>query len=641
MHLAPYAFLLLALFCALGGAGAGVAQLWQNRTPDLPWVERAHAGVTLSLLAASGFLLHALATCNFSVRYAASYTDRALPLFYRITAFWAGQAGSLLFWALMVSVCGSLFAFSRAYRALSAETRLWFQTLFLTIMAFFALMLTTWNNPFQLLSPAPADGNGLNPLLRNPGMIIHPPLLFLGYGGFVVPGCLALAQALSGRLSSRPEDEPSWLDAARPFTMTAWLFLTAGIVIGGWWAYGELGWGGYWAWDPVENASLLPWLAATAALHTGLIQSRRGKLLRVNVFLMALTTVSAFFATYLVRGNVVDSVHSFGGGGVGPVLLIFVLAFLVLSLYAACRADNHDAPSLEGLETREGFLVMTAWALLAVAVIILAATLWPVLSALWSDSAMGLEATFYNRTCLPLFTVVIALLAVCPWLGWRGGIRDGRRLAAVLAVFVLALTGFWKAGVRQPLPLMAASLGSAALISVALALARRSPWRSGPTLAAGLVHLGLVLTALGIAFSGPYKTEVQTQIARGESVKVGPYTARLRELYEGRDAAGSYTFLEAELELTDDDGSPLGSVAPQRRIYAKFDQMAFSEAATRPSLGREFYATLLGVDGEQRAVLRLSSTPLVSWLWIGGAFMTLAPLLGLRRRPIPPSAEGR
>ena len=343
MYHIAYASLLLALLFALGGAGAGAAQLWQGRSEDLGWLEKVHLGVTLCLALASGILLSALVNFDFSVDYVASYTDRALPLFYRITAFWAGQAGSLLFWALMVALCGALFQFSSAYRGLSAETRLWYWIFFLSIMAFFALLLSAWSNPFVRALPAPPDGRGLNPLLQNPGMIIHPPLLFLGYGGFVIPGCLALAQAMH-----RAEGESSWLDVARPFTLTGWLFLTAGIALGAWWAYMELGWGGYWAWDPVENASIIPWLLGTAALHTGLIETRCGKLRRVNIFLMALTTVSAFFATYLVRGDVVNSVHAFGAGGVGPALLTFVLAALVVAAGVSMRGDSRGAP-LAGL----------------------------------------------------------------------------------------------------------------------------------------------------------------------------------------------------------------------------------------------------------------------------------------------------
>ncbi len=623
MYLAAYICLLVTLFCSLAGAAIGTAQLWQGKNSELRWLEYAQGMGSLCLLVASGILMYALVVSDFSVDYVASYTDRALSLFYRCTAFWGGHEGSLLFWALMVSVCGTAFLFTRTYRSLSRETRSWFLVFFLAIMGFFGLLLSTWSNPFLQTVPAPADGQGLNPLLQNPGMIFHPPLLFLGYGGFVIPGCLALAQAMSTQ-----KDPMHWLDVARPFTLTGWLFLTAGIVLGGWWAYMELGWGGYWAWDPVENASLLPWLIGTAALHTGIVEMKRGKLHRVNIFLMSLTTVSAFFATYLVRGDVVNSVHAFGGNGTGPYLLIFVLVFLVIITFISVLAKADDSRELGGLETREGFVVMTVWLLMALGLVILLATLWPVISKLWTERPVGLDQHFYNRVCLPLFTVLLAILVACPWLRWQGGMRDWRKLLIVLASFCGALIVFWRTGIQQALPLMSASLSVALLVSMVLLLLEKSTRAWMPSLMACIVHISVALVALGISFSGPYKQEVELELARGGTAQVGPYTVTLSNLYEGRDA--TFDFIEAELQLSK-DGSPVGVVSPQRRLYDKFPRYAFSEATTHPSLGSEFYATLLGVNGG-KAVLRMSANPLVNWLWIGGALMSVAPLLGLRRR---------
>ncbi|MBR6673945.1 MAG: heme lyase CcmF/NrfE family subunit, partial [Mailhella sp.] len=626
MYLAAHMTLLAALFVALAGSAAGVLQLWQGRTSDLRWLERAQALVSLCLIGASCVLMYALVVSDFTLEYVMNYTERALPLFYRTTAFWAGQAGSLLFWALMVSVCGTAFLFTRTYRELSAGTRTWFLVFFLVIMAFFSLLLSTWNDPFTMQNPAPADGHGLNPLLQNPGMIFHPPLLFLGYGGFVIPGCLALAQAMS---DSR--EEMHWLDAARPFTLTGWLFLTAGIVLGGWWAYMELGWGGYWAWDPVENASLIPWLIGTAALHTGIVEQRRGKLHRTNIFLMALTTVSAFFATYLVRGNVVNSVHGYGEGNVGPYLLIFVLAFLAVITFIALRARNDEDKELGGLETREGFIVMTVWLLIALCIVILTATLWPVISRLWTARPMGLDANFYNNVCLPLFTVLLALLLACPWLKWQGGLRDWRKFLISGAAFFGALVVFWKVGITKALPLMSASLCAAILVSMVMLLAEKSTRSWRPAVMACLVHISVALMALGISFSGPYKQEVEVELTRGQMAQVGPYTVVLSNMYEGRGA--NFDYIEAELQVSK-AGKVVSVLAPQRRLYDKWQRSAFSEATTHPSLGSEFYVTLLGVSGDS-AVLRMSSNPLVNWLWIGGALMSLAPFIGLTRKRRP------
>ncbi len=625
MYIFAYGMLILALLASLGGAGLAVMQLFQGRASALWFIEKAQALMTMALVLASAILLHALYWNDFSLVYVASYTDKLLPIFYRLTAFWAGQPGSLLFWALSVAVAGTAFSFTPSYKNLTEETRLWFWIFFLGIMAFFALLLTGWSNPFTIQDPAPADGRGLNPLLQNPGMIFHPPLLFWGYGGFVIPGCLALAQCLS----DNEEIEGSWVMVARPFTLWAWLFLTAGIILGAWWAYMELGWGGYWAWDPVENASIIPWLLGTAALHTTIIQVRRGKLGRVNVFLMALTTVSAFFATYLVRSGVVQSVHAFGDGGVGTPLLIFIIASTLLCLLVACVGYN-SRKSLVGIDSREGMLVVTAWILIMLSIIICLGTLWPIISKLWSAQSQGLDATFYNKVCLPLFALMAVIFSFCPWLGWNGGIRNMKKLMLVLASFVVTAVVLWVTEYRQATSFMAISASVAALVSLGMLVMEKSVRSQINTLAAHGVHLGLIMIVMGVAFSGPYKIEKDILLSKGESAQVGNYTVGLVDVAEGRTK--TYDYLEARLQVTDKDSVLQGVLAPQMRIYNNFSGMKFSEVGTIFSLGNEFYASLLGIDHNNKATLRVSINPLVNWLWIGGTLMCLFPILGLRRK---------
>ncbi|MDR2694980.1 MAG: cytochrome c biogenesis protein CcsA [Deltaproteobacteria bacterium] len=626
MYFFAYGLLLLALFCALGGGALALLQLWQGRSELLPFVEKTQLVLAAALLAASALLLHALYWHDFSLQYVASYTDRILPVFYRLTAFWAGQAGSLLFWALSVSLAGAAFVLTPGCRALHPATRLWFLAFFSGIMAFFGLMLTSWSNPFLMHFPSPVDGNGLNPLLQNPGMIFHPPLLFLGYGGFVVPGCLALAQHLSGRRG----EEGGWVRVARPFTLLAWLFLTAGIVLGAWWAYMELGWGGYWAWDPVENASLIPWLVGTAAVHTAILEERRGKLARVSVALMSLTTVSAFFATYLVRSGVIDSVHAFGDGGVGMPLLVFILASTALCIWVACLG-RPSTRSLSGMDSREGFLVLAVWVLLALSAIIWIATLWPLISKLWGPQAQGLGADFYNRVCLPLFAMLTAILAMCPWMRWDGGLRDRMKALAVTGCAIGAGAAFWYAGFRQPTAFVSAAAACACLAGVAMLMAGR-PARD--SLAAYGVHLGVALAVLGVAFSGPYKQEADLVLGVNETGRVGAYEMRLTGIADGE--APGYHFLTARLEVFK-EGRQVGELAPERRIYEKFGRQQFAEVDTVFSLGSEVYASLLGLEPaepgrERRVTVKASVHPLVNWLWIGGALMCLFPLIALRRR---------
>jgi len=626
MYFVAYGLLLVTMLCALGSGGLALLQLWQGRSELLAFVEKTQLVLAAALLAASAFLLHALYWHDFSLQYVASYTDRILPVFYRLTAFWAGQAGSLLFWALSVGLAGAVFVLTPGYRVLHPATRLWFLLFFSGIMAFFGLLLTSWSNPFLMHFPAPPDGNGLNPLLQNPGMIFHPPLLFLGYGGFVIPGCLALAQHLSGRR----DEEGSWIRIARPFTLLAWLFLTAGIVLGAWWAYMELGWGGYWAWDPVENASLIPWLVGTTAVHTAILEERRGKLARVNVALMSLTTVSAFFATYLVRSGVIDSVHAFGDGGVGMPLLVFILASAVLCIWVACLG-RASAKALSGMDSREGFLVLAAWVLLTLSTIIWIATLWPLISKLWGPQAQGLGQEFYNRVCLPLFAMLTAILSMCPWMRWEGGLRDKMKAFAVAGCAIVAGIALWSAGYRQTTAFISATAGFACLASIGLLLAGR-PARD--SLAAYGVHLGVALMVLGVAFSGPYKQEADLVLGVNETGRIGAYEVRLTKIADG-EAAG-YHFLEARLDVFK-EGKQVGELIPERRIYEKFGRQQFAEADTIFSLGSEVYASLLGLEPvkpgqEPRVTVKISVHPLVNWLWIGGALMCLFPCIALRQR---------
>ncbi len=656
MYYFVFALLAISTLCALCGDVWAVSTLWPESAADplkkkrtagccvvpvcLAAIEKIHVILVSCYILSSCFLLYALISYDFSLVYVADYTDRLLPLFYRITAFWAGQAGSMLFWAFSVAIWGSLFQSTRAYQDLSSETKVWYWLFYLGIMAFFGFILITWNNPFLINYTVPQDGNGLNPLLQHPGMIFHPPLLFLGYGGFVIPGCLALAQAMSGG-----KEEYSWALISRPFILSAWAFLTAGIVLGGWWAYMELGWGGYWAWDPVENASLIPWLIATAALHTLILQRRRNKLHAVNVFLIALTTVSAFFATYLVRGGVVQSVHAFGSGGMGVPLLMFIGLGLLLALCAAMRAHKPDSRHLAGPGSREGLIVIACWVLLALAAIILVATMWPVFTEFWQKNVMGLAqsiqndvshshggaagltAGFYNRVCMPLFAALIVLLGLCPWSGWNGGFTSIRKLLAVVCAFCGAAAVLYVCGYRLPVALVGGAAAIAGIVGIFLQFAGISLFRSRQKFAACAVHLGVAIMALGIAFSGPYTIESSPVLSIGQSTRVGQFDVVLKNMYEGRGPG--YIFIEAEL-VVGKNGREIGLARPQRRVYEKWGQMQFAEAATVSSLGNEFYATLMAVDNQGRVSLRISSNPLINGLWIGGALMCLLPFMSLR-----------
>ncbi|MCG8532841.1 MAG: cytochrome c biogenesis protein CcsA [Desulfovibrionales bacterium] len=625
MHLLAFLLLVASMLFAFGFGTVAALQIWQGRSTLLHWIEKSQMMITTLITVTCFILLWSLVNFDFSNYYVSSYTSLDLPLFYRVTAFWAGQAGSLLFWAWSVAFCGIIFLYTDAYKALSEGTKLWFWMLFLTFIGFFLFLMTSWSNPFMQISPVPADGKGLNPLLQNPGMIFHPPLLFLGYGGFTIPTCLALAQALH----RTQLEEVSWTDASRNMVLFAWLTLTAGIVLGCWWSYMELGWGGYWAWDPVENASLIPWLVGSAFLHTSVIETRRGNLHRTNTFLVALTTISAVFATYLVRSGVVESLHAFGDGGVGTPLLVFIIFFTAISLFAALTSKNPKARPMAELFSREGMLLVTAWFLIALGIIILIATMWPVFSKFFTNNPQGLEQDFYNRVCMPLAAILSTLLMFCPWLGWKGGVRRMPMLAIVIGVFAASGITMYMSGYTLPVSILAVASSVACIVGIVLLFATEPEVRNNRSIGAYGVHIGLALLVIGIAFSGPYKQELQTQIARGQTVQLEEYTFKYIELYEGE--ANEYVFLQAEIAAFK-DGKLLGKLEPQRRIYNKFGKdRTFAEVSIIPSFGEELYSSLLGADSRGNITVSLSIEPMVNWFWIGGTIMCLFPFIGFTR----------
>ncbi|HML61929.1 heme lyase CcmF/NrfE family subunit [Solidesulfovibrio sp.] len=624
MHVTAYFALLVAMLVCLAGAATALFGLWKRDALRLPLLERAHHVVFVATLLASAILTIALWRRDFSFVYVAEYTDTLLPLFYAVTAFWAGQAGSLLFWMLALAVFGAGFALSRSYRDLGAATRCGYWLFFFTIEAFFLLMLTGPSNPFLEAVPPLAEGRGLNPLLRNPGMIFHPPLLFLGYAGFAIPACLALSGWLVGE--KRP-----FAAVARNTVILSWIFLTAGIILGGWWSYMELGWGGYWAWDPVENASLIPWLVGTAFLHTAIVERRTKALPKTNVAMAVITFVTCILGTYLVRSGVVDSLHAFGEGGVGGPLLIFMIfALVVLGATLMAGAPLHEGrfKPLATLVSVPGFLVILAWLMLALSGVVLLGTMWPVISKLWSANPVGLDAGFYNRVCLPLFAVVTFLVAFCPLMSWTEGLRDRTGLGVVLGALVGGGAVLYAVGLRLPVALFAGAASVAALACALYVFLRHRHARSlAGALGAYCVHVGLALVTLGVAFSGPYQISKEAVLTPGRTMEIGGFTLTFKDIEQERNPA--MTIARAVIDVQK-DGKTVGQLAPERRVYKGFEQ-PFAEVSTIPSLGDEIYATLLSATDKKAASIKISVNPLVNWVWIGGTIMCLAPFLSLRR----------
>ena len=623
MHLTGYVGLLFSLLAFLFLAGWAGFAVWSKKEDALGFIERGQIVAAGGVVFSSVLLLVALASRDYSFMYVYDNVDNALSFIYTLTALWGGREGSLLFWELIIALSGVLFVYTPGYKTLAPKTRLFFWMFFLTIQAFFLLLLTGWSNPFIELIPAPADGRGLNPLLRNPGMIFHPPLLFLGFAGYAIPAACALAASIAG-------EEKSWIKVCRNWNILSWVFLTAGIVLGGWWSYMELGWGGYWAWDPVENASLIPWFAGTAVLHTSIIEARRNALQRSNVFLMSLTFLLCIFSTYLTRSGVIDSLHTFGESPVAIPLFWGQIIWLAVTLMVTFMSERQTQRSLSDFLSRQGMLVITAWFLLALGMVVTLGTMWPVISQIWTTQTMGLDANFYNRVCLPFLAVLVLLFCYCPWLGWKGGVRNMKGIIGVTVVLVGSFVGFYSMGITKPLATLTAAASVAAMAGIVMLFilypAMRNARRSWGVYG---IHLGLVLMALGVAFSGPYKIEGEFILDEGETAQIGSYEVKYLSMVEDRTdelRARATTTLEVSK-----DGEILGLMQPDKRIYKNFEQQQFAEVSTIFSLGDEVYSTLLGFTEDEKASFKISVNPLVNWIWIGGTLMCLLPLLVLTR----------
>lgn len=623
MHAISFTALLLSMLAAVGLTVVAGMKALKDDYGTVALFEKGQILLTMVVLGVSVILLQALVVRDYSYVYVRDYTDNLLPMFYAVTAFWAGQNGSFLFWYLCVALMGWCMIYTPGYSHLDNRTKVYFWIIFFLVEIFFLFALTGPSNPFMKLDPVPADGHGLNPLLQNPGMIFHPPLLFLGYAGYTIPCCLALASRLSG-------NGREWLDLCRNWNIVAWVFLTSGIILGAWWSYMELGWGGYWAWDPVENASLIPWLAGTGFIHTAIVGRTRKTLLRTNVFMVALTFLLCFFATFVVRSGMIESLHAFGGSKMGVPLLVFLTAGSALTLYVCLVSRKDDTTAIDDFTSRPGMLFLASWLFLCLAGIVFLGVLWPVISSLWSENPVGLDAGFYNRVCLPLFSVLAFIMSVCPWFSQKSGIGDKLALGLVLGAGAASGAVIFALGYRQPLALLSAVSGIMIAVSVALVFVRTKGLRSFmPSWGAYGVHLGVALMVVGVAFSGPYKVEEEAVLTKGQSMTVGAYEVRFDELLHHHDNPAMDMHSAALTVLR--DGREVGKLAPEKRLYASFQQSTFAEVSVIPSLGEEIYSTLLGFNEAGEVSLKVSLNPLVNWIWIGGTLSCLIAFLCWRK----------
>jgi len=640
--------LALAVVASALSIAASVGAM-RTSSPRMFGVARLSLGAVALLFAgAAATLLVALLQSRFEIAYVVHYTERALPPGFKIAALWAGQEGSLLLWAVLLSVMSTIAVCTLPAGTLTQRSAT--VGVLALVCGFFATVLVFAADPFTLLaSGAPMDGHGLNPMLQDPAMIAHPPLLFAGYAGFTIPFAL-----LVGALTSKRTDR-RWLAPARRWAMASWVFLSAGIALGAWWAYVELGWGGYWAWDPVENASLLPWLTGTALVHAIMVQQRRGAFKRWTASLIAVTFVLCIFGTYLTRSGVIQSVHAFGASVLGAFFLTFLAAVILSSLAMLAWRWNALAPEhrVDGLLSREGAFLIGCVLLSLMTATTLIGTIFPLISKFFIGREVTVSGPFYNHTVLPMALALIALMALGPALPF-GKIPASRLVrtlsipltlagAALLAALVMGVHSLWALSA-----IVIAVLGTCAVASDFARSVRSRSKNTGEFLALAalrlfdrdhrryggqLAHLGLMLIAVGVVASGLFSTDAIHRIKPADSISLGAQTLTLTSFQQTRGA--NFTAVEAIVDLADSNGV-IKTLRPQRRYYDTWKDEANSEVAITTDWRRDLYLTLAGWEANGAIVaIEVRVNPGVVWIWIGSIILIIGGVYGVLPRLLP------
>jgi cytochrome c-type biogenesis protein CcmF len=635
-----YAGIVLALISAIGLVIQGARAFWGPATAA--HVRVPAWGLLLGAAVAMGALELALLSDDFSIEYVARNHSRDTPLLFTIAAGWAALEGSIVLWGLVLAG----FAFA-VLRSLTDDDRIGagaMATIGLVALFFFGLMATA-ANPFATLDVVPLDGSGANPLLQNHIlMAIHPPMLYLGYIGFTVPFAFAISALVAGDGSS------SWLQRTRRWSLLAWTFLTLGIVLGAWWSYEVLGWGGYWAWDPVENASFLPWLTATAFIHSSVVQRRRGMLQAWNVALVISTFALTILGTFLTRSGVIASVHSFTQSTVGPALLTFLVIVLLGSfgLFALRAHLVSSTPRLDSLASREGVFLLNNLLLAVFAFVVLIGTIYPMILEAFSGDRVSVGAPWFDRAAVPISLVLLLAMGLGPLTPYRFAAPDlmWRRLRGPLQVASLAAAATVLAGVRPitvTVTIWLATFIVSGIVSLAHQRARAAAdpylkavaglFRADPGFWGGMVaHIGFALAAVGIAFSGSFAVRETIALDPGESAPFDGYTLT----YEGpilRDEPNR-SVIGASFTLSR-GSTVLGTLEPRLNQYPNQVQ-AIPTPSVRTGLREDVYLSLVRIEAETAQVtIDAFRFPLMWLLWTG-ALMVVAgggwSFVGRKRR---------
>jgi cytochrome c-type biogenesis protein CcmF len=685
------ACLTIGLITALYAAGASVFGAVSGRRQWVTSGRRAIYCVAALCVTAFAILESAFLRSDFSYKLVAEGSSTDTPTFYKVTAVWATQDGSLLLWATLLALFASavLFLTRRSLRDIAP----WATAVLAGVAGFFLFLMVGWENPFDTLAMVPQEGAGLNPLLRHPAMMIHPPMLYTGYVGFSIP----FAFAIGALIARRPGAD--WIRATRRFALIAWTFLGTGILLGALWSYSELGWGGYWAWDPVENASLMPWLVGTAYLHSMMVQEKRGMLKLWNVSLICATFALALLGTFLVRSGILDSIHAFGASTIGVQMLVFIACVIGLSagLILARVPDLRSEARLDSLLSREAFFLLNNLVLVGLCLVVLWGTFFPLIS----EALTGTEATvgppWFNRIVTPLALVLVLLTGIGPVLAWRR--VTPRRLVRILAVpagltlltlaALLTLTEAAKSVTSLVMfSFVAFVLGVVGQEFVRGASARRvmtgESWpqallrllgRNRRRYGGYLVHAGIAVLFLGVAASSAFMEQRDVRLSPGESIRIDDYEVTYREATArlGGDGSGTGAPISFGAVMDVRRGDKSFTLHPSRNYYSTtdpsrgaisrfFEGEATSEVDVRWGLRRDFWLAvrpdLISLEepiaradrqfadspGQVQAIVirtladlyredpppaafRAIVSPLVAWIWIGGAIAVLGALV--------------
>lgn len=637
--------LFIALIVSLYGIGAAVTG---TRTGREDWIESARQALLLvfPLLTISVFgLALLLVTDQYQVAYVAEVSSRQMPLYLKLTAIWGGQAGSLLFWSWLLAGFSAAVGLKKWDR--DRDLLPWVIVVILVTLAFFIFLTAFFENPFDrfwrigdriltVVTPPqgsvpvfPANGQGLNPLLRHPGMIFHPPLLYLGFVSFVVPYAFAVAALITGRTDDR------WISITRRWTLWAWLFLSLGLVLGARWAYDVLGWGGYWGWDPVEISALLPWLSGTAFLHAVMIQEKRAMFKQLNMVLIILTYDLVIFGTFLTRSGVLSSVHSFAQSAIGPLFFVFIAVTLSVSLGLLIHrwSDLKSKQVLTSLLTREGLILFSVLLFLGILVTSFWGVLFPLISEIVTGQKVTVGPPFYERATGPLFGGLLFLLALCPFSAWSYfSIRKmGRLLWKPFLISLIGLIGVLSLGIRRWPAVLGFWLIFFVIAVNGFDLYRRviqgknqprpgailkKIGRQRRTYGAMIIHIGVVLMALGVVGIEVYQSETQGTIPQDGQLSLAGYTMVYDRL-DVFDTPDGRNIARAVVNLSR-DGQDLGEIYPRRDYYYDSNQ-PMTIPGVRSTLRDDFYVVLVDWKeiSQQGATFKVYHNPLVRWMWVG------------------------